>query len=150
MDNNQSERRLRNLVIGRKNYYGSGSLWSGNLAAMMFTLFQTLLMHKINPQKYLTAYFEQCALHGGNVPDDKESFLPWNLTTEQKNQWLLTPQPPCPPWNKNHISILRQTLFLSTNRSYPRPNRVRSILQPCWTVSSRLWKSALVVARWST
>ena len=94
MDNNESERRLRNPVIGRKNYYGSGSLWSGNLAAMMFTLFQTLLMHKINPQKYLTAYFEQCALHGGNVPDDKESFLPWNLTTKQKNQWLLTSQGP--------------------------------------------------------
>ena len=27
MDNNESERRLRNPVIGRKNYCGSGSLW---------------------------------------------------------------------------------------------------------------------------
>jgi transposase len=35
MDNNESERRLRNPVIGRKNYYGSGALWSGALAAMM-------------------------------------------------------------------------------------------------------------------
>jgi len=94
MDNNESERRLRNPVVGRKNYYGSGSLWSGNLAAMMFTLFQTLLMHGINPKKYLTAYFEQCASHGGSIPDDKESFLPWNLTAEQKKQWALSPQPP--------------------------------------------------------
>jgi len=90
MDNNESERRLRNPVIGRKNYYGSGSLWSGNFAAMMFTLFQTLLMHEINPQKFLEAYFEQGAQNGGNVPDDKESFLPWNLTAEQKNKWQLT------------------------------------------------------------
>lgn len=28
MDNNESERRLRNPVVGRKNYYGSGSIWS--------------------------------------------------------------------------------------------------------------------------
>lgn len=94
MDNNEFERRLRNPVIGRKNYYGSGSLWSGNLAAMMFTLFQTLLMHQINPQKFLLAYFEQCALTGGNVPENKESLLPWNMNAEQKQQWLLTGRPP--------------------------------------------------------
>ncbi len=31
MDNNESERRLRNPVVGRKNYYGSGSQWSAML-----------------------------------------------------------------------------------------------------------------------
>lgn len=94
MDNNESERRLRNPVVGRKNYYGSGALWSGNLAAMMFTLFQTLLMHQINPQKFLLSYFEQCALNGGRAPDDNDSLLPWNLTAEKKNQWLLAGRPP--------------------------------------------------------
>ena len=94
MDNNESERRLRNPVIGRKNYYGSGSLWSGNLAAMMFTIFQTLLMHGLNPKKFLTAYFEQCALNGGNAPENKESFLPWNLTEEQKKKWAQNSQAP--------------------------------------------------------
>jgi transposase len=29
MDNNESERRLRDPAVGRKNYYGSGSVWSG-------------------------------------------------------------------------------------------------------------------------
>ena len=42
MDNNTAERSERRQVVGRKNYYGSGSLWSGRLAAMMFSLFQAL------------------------------------------------------------------------------------------------------------
>ena len=34
MDNNEAERRQRGPVVGRKNFYGSGALWSGRLAAM--------------------------------------------------------------------------------------------------------------------
>ena len=36
MDNNTAERVERGPVVGRKNYYGSGSVWSGQLAAMTF------------------------------------------------------------------------------------------------------------------
>ena len=42
LDNNEAERRERGPVVARKNYYGSGALWSGRLAAMLFSLFQTL------------------------------------------------------------------------------------------------------------
>ena len=42
MDNNTAERTQRGPVVGRKNYYGSGAVWSGQLAAMLFSLFQTL------------------------------------------------------------------------------------------------------------
>ena len=42
MDNNQAERALRGPVVGRKNYYGSGAQWSGELSATLFSLFQTL------------------------------------------------------------------------------------------------------------
>jgi transposase len=31
MDNNTAERDARLAVVGRKNFYGSGSLWSGQL-----------------------------------------------------------------------------------------------------------------------
>ena len=44
MDNNAAERILRNPVVGRKNYYGSGSVWSAYLAAMMFSVLQTVLL----------------------------------------------------------------------------------------------------------
>jgi len=87
MDNSESERRLRNPVVGRKNYYGSGSIWSGTLAAMLFTIFQTLLVNHMDPQKFLVAYFEACARSGGEPPKDLESFLPWNLSEERKAAW---------------------------------------------------------------
>ncbi len=65
MDNNKAERVQRGPVVGRKNYYGSGAVWAGRLAAMMFSLFQTLTLWNINPRLWLTAYLEACATAGG-------------------------------------------------------------------------------------
>jgi transposase len=84
MDNNASERRLRGPAVGRKNYYGSGSLWSGRLAAMLFSIFATLKMAKLNPRKWLQWYLDSCAKEGGKAPTDIQPFLPWNLTAEER------------------------------------------------------------------
>ena len=94
MDNNEAERRLRNPVVGRKNYYGSGSVWSGVLSAMLFTIFQTLLVNHLDPQKFLLAYFQACAENGGRPPENPEAFLPWNLSDEQKDTWRFPQEPP--------------------------------------------------------
>jgi len=94
MDNDESERCLRNPVIGRKNYYGSGSVWSGTLAAALLTLFQTLLKNQIDPQQFLTAYFDACAQNGGRPPKNLDDFLPWNLSQERKCAWALPSKPP--------------------------------------------------------
>ena len=67
MDNNTAERAQRGPVVGRKNYYGSGSVWSGRLAAMTFSLFQTLCLWRLNPRLWLTAYLEACAKAGGRA-----------------------------------------------------------------------------------
>lgn len=83
MDNNQAERDLRNPVVGRKNYYGSGAVWSGQLAAMLFSLFQTLMQWKVNPRRWLTEYLEYCAQNNGHVPEDAALFLPWNLPEQE-------------------------------------------------------------------
>src|SRR5436305_13059096 len=89
MDNNTAERSERGPVVGRKNYYGSGAVWAGRLAAMMFSLFQTLALGNINPRLWLTAYLEACAMAGGKAPPDLESYLPWNLTAERRQEWSL-------------------------------------------------------------
>ena len=80
LDNNYGERLIRNPAVGRKNYYGSGAEWSGRLAVMMFSIFATLAVWKINPRKWLSWYFEACAAHGGKPPDNPASFLPWSLS----------------------------------------------------------------------
>jgi len=82
MDNNHTERTERGPVVGRKNYYGSGALWSGKLAAMLFSLFATLKLHGINPRRWLTAYLEACAAAGGKAPENAADFLPWNMSEE--------------------------------------------------------------------
>ena len=96
MDNNTAERSERGPVVGRKNYYGSGSLWSGRLAAMMFSLFQTLCLWGLNPRLWLTAYLEACAQAGGRAIEDVDRFLPWNLSPEQRRAWGCKDEGPAP------------------------------------------------------
>ncbi len=95
LDNNYGERLIRNPAVGRKNYYGSGSEWSGRLAMMMFSIFATLVLWKINPRTWLNWYFAACAAKGGQAADHPESFLPWNLSegrlTELRNSTLSDP-----------------------------------------------------------
>ena len=87
--NNTAERAQRGPVVGRKNYYGSGAVWSGQLAAMLFSLLQTLCLWQLNPRAWLTAHLTACAEAGGAAPADLARFLPWNLRAEQRRCWSL-------------------------------------------------------------
>ena len=82
LDNNRSERAQRGPAVGRKNYYGSGALWSGQLAAMMFSIFATLGLLAINSRQWLTDFLNACAENGGKPPKDITRFLPWNYLAE--------------------------------------------------------------------
>jgi transposase len=96
MDNNQAERCERGPVVARKNFYGSGSLWSGRLAAMLFSLVQTLQVWGLDTAKWLTAYLSACARAGGKPPPDPQNYLPWNMTTEQRQSLSATTSKPPP------------------------------------------------------
>jgi transposase len=91
LDNNASERQARGPALGRKNYYGSGALWSGRLAAGLFSLFATLTLAKLNIRKWLTWYLHSCAANGGQVPRDPASFLPWTMSREKRLELALDP-----------------------------------------------------------
>lgn len=94
MDNNASERAARGPAVARKNFYGSGSLWSGRLMAAMFSLLATLARWGINPKRWLTWYLENCATAGGRAPDDIQPFLPWNLSAERRATLAARTAPP--------------------------------------------------------
>lgn len=79
LDNNAAERALRPAVVGRKNFYGSGSQWSGELAATMFSVFMTMRRWKINPRTWLSAYLQACAEHDNRAPPDLNGFVPWTM-----------------------------------------------------------------------
>jgi transposase len=87
MDNNTAERCHRGPVVGRKNFYGSGALWSGRLAAMLFSLFQTVQLWDLDVGKWLTEYLTACAMAQGKPPPEPQRFLPWNMTPEQRERF---------------------------------------------------------------
>jgi transposase len=91
LDNNASERQVRGPALGRKNYYGSGALWSGQLAATLFSLFATLTPAGINIRTWLTWYLQSCAANGGREPSDIEPFLPWNLSDQRCRELAIDP-----------------------------------------------------------
>ena len=99
MDNNLAENTIRTPVNGRKNYYGSGSIRSAELAAMLFAILQTLVLWGINPRHWLTDYLRACAENGGSAPRTLDAFLPWSMD-EARRAALARPAPsptPEPP-----------------------------------------------------
>lgn len=87
MDNNGSERILRNPVVGRKNYYGSVTQWSARFTATMFSIFETLALWNINELEWLSDYLRSCALTGGRAPEDIAEHLPWNIGEQRARTW---------------------------------------------------------------
>src|SRR4029453_3762494 len=81
-----------NPVIGRKNYYGSGSVWGAHLAAVMFSGLQKGLLWGPKPHPLVAGFFQACADHGGKSPADLSAFLPWQMTPERRAE-LARPVP---------------------------------------------------------
>ena len=99
MDNSEAERKIRGPVVGRKNYYGSGSIWSAQLTACLFSVFQTLLKWNINPRAWMLEYLTVCAEAGGEPPKDISGFLPWKMPEEKRKRMSLNRirgEPPSP------------------------------------------------------
>ncbi len=91
MDNNKGEQTIRPSTIGRKNYYGSGSVWSAELTAILFSIFSTLSLWKLNSRSWLLDYFRSCELNGGKAPEDLSPFLPWKMSAKQTEKLIKPP-----------------------------------------------------------
>ena len=92
MDNNVAERDARLAVVGRKNFYGSGAQWSGQLAATMYSLLMTVKLWRLNARTWLCAYLQACADNGNRAPPDINTFLPWAMDAAR-----LAAMRACPP-----------------------------------------------------
>jgi transposase len=51
-DNNFVERIERSMVLGRKNCWENHSEWGGEFSAIMLSVIQTCVMHKISPKAH--------------------------------------------------------------------------------------------------
>lgn len=86
MDNNKGENAIRNPVTGRRNFYGSGSVWSSQLAAMMFSIFKTMGLWGINCHHWLNSYLTACAENQGKIPEQLSEFFPWRMNEARRNK----------------------------------------------------------------
>jgi transposase len=77
-DNNPAEQALRGPVTSRKCSYGSGSEWSAEFLADMYSLCETLRLNGISAEKFLTKYLTACADNGGKPPSNAARMLPWH------------------------------------------------------------------------
>jgi len=95
LDNNAMERLLRTPVVGRKNFYGSGSQWSGEFGAMMWTVAATVARANLNPLTYITDILTACANNSAKPleGDALDRFLPWMMSDADKNAWAIGDSP---------------------------------------------------------
>jgi transposase len=95
MDHHRTERCHRSPVVARQNFYGSGALWSGRLAARLFSLFPTTQAWGLAVGKWLTAYLSACAQAQGQPPPAPQRFLPWHRTAAARERLRVAkPKPP--------------------------------------------------------
>lgn len=73
IDNNVSERQLRCPVIGRKTWLGTHSERGSETTQILFTIFQSCNLAKVNPHHYLSSIVE--ALHKGDPPFTPKEYL---------------------------------------------------------------------------
>lgn len=98
LDNNVAERALRSPVVGRKNFYGCGSVWSAEAAGRFWTTTATAMRAGLNPLSWLTSYLDACAKAGGRAPEraQLEGFLPWAASDDDLAAWRDAPGRPAP------------------------------------------------------
>jgi transposase len=75
LDNNAIERQMKQVAIGRKNYYFAGSHEGAKRAAVLYSLFGTCRLNSVNPWKWLRDVLMRISdPQGGSVTD----LLPYN------------------------------------------------------------------------
>ncbi len=79
LTNNEAERSIRQVVMGRKNFYGSRSIDGADLAAMMYTIIESCKKFEIDPRKYILETLKASAAK-------KETLTPYKFALKLRSQ----------------------------------------------------------------
>ena len=83
IDNNASERAMKNFAIGRKNWMFSNSQDGAHASAIIYSLMRTCTLHEVEPY----AYFKYVlAALPTTAPDQLENLLPFNYVKKILSQ----------------------------------------------------------------
>lgn len=84
VDNSISERSIKPFVIGRKNWFFSGSETGAESSCFLFTLIENAKLYKLDPYEYLRCVFDQAPFCESEK--DFEKLLPWNIKITEFNE----------------------------------------------------------------
>ena len=70
LDNNLSERNLRAVVVGRKNWLFAGSDEGAKRAAIFYSVIATCRLQEIDAEQYLMRFMKAVALNPAWKPED--------------------------------------------------------------------------------
>jgi transposase len=79
LDNNNAERAMKSVAIGRKNWMFAGSQRGGKAMAASFTLIDTAKLNGVDPQVWLTDVLSRIADHKITKLDE---LMPWRYAAK--------------------------------------------------------------------
>ena len=82
LDNNASERGIKDIVIGRKNWMFANTRKGADITLMYYSLVKTAMENKLNPVKYITKLLKELP-YKEDKNFDYENYLPWNITLDE-------------------------------------------------------------------
>lgn len=80
IDNNRSERSIKPVVIGRKNWMFSNTPKGAKSSAIIYSMVETAIANGLNPYYYLRYLFEQLPNIDLTDRDAVDRLLPWSTT----------------------------------------------------------------------
>lgn len=79
LDNNRSERPIKSVVIGRKNWLFSNTPRGATASATIYSIIETAKANDLNPSAYLKWLFEEIPQIGDlSDPEALDRLLPWS------------------------------------------------------------------------
>ena len=91
IDNNRSERCIKLVVIGRKNYLFMGSETGGHAAAIIYSLIETCKQNWVDPLAYLADVLQRIPTH---LNKNIKELLPYNWVNSSATQTHAAQAPP--------------------------------------------------------
>jgi transposase len=88
IDNNRSERCIKGIVLGRKNYMFMGSVRGGKAAAIIYSLIETCKQNEVDPVAYFADVLARIPTH----PNKRiHELLPYNWKPPQIREVEMEP-----------------------------------------------------------
>ena len=92
IDNNASERRVKNHALGRKNWYGNHSLRGVQTYVILYTLIESCRLNGIDPHKYINDLVKSLHQFGNGKWKVKKEDLDWQEIYDKRKIYSFTPR----------------------------------------------------------